>query len=78
MTKQTSYMGIGTAIGAGAGAAIGAATANMGVWLALGVASGLFFGAFASRSKGANCGSSAQNKPIRKYATSPTSPDQKG
>jgi hypothetical protein len=78
MKQQTSYMGLGTALGAAGGATIGALTANMGVWVAIGVASGLFFGAAASRNKGADCGSSAQNKQTRKAANAPTSPSEKG
>jgi hypothetical protein len=45
------YMGVGTALGAGAGTAIGAATHQMGVWLAIGVAVGTLFGMLAGGRK---------------------------
>lgn len=38
------YMGVWTAIGVGAGAAIGSATGKMAVWVALGAAIGIVIG----------------------------------
>ena len=42
--KMTSFMAIGSALGAGIGTAIGAATDNFGLWIAVGMGCGIAIG----------------------------------
>ena len=44
-----NYMGVGVAIGIGAGTALGVAQHNIPVWLAFGAAFGIFFGLVMNR-----------------------------
>jgi hypothetical protein len=44
-----NYMGVGVAIGVGAGTALGVALHNIPVWLAIGAALGVFFGLVMNR-----------------------------
>jgi len=46
-----NYMGVGVAIGLGAGAALGVALHNIPVWVASGVAFGVFLGLIMNRRK---------------------------
>ena len=63
MERKANITGVGLAMGAGFGIAIGAATGNIGVWLPIGIAIGLMYPAmFGSEAK--TCGESSEEKQV--------------
>ncbi len=63
MKRKGNMTGVGLAMGAGFGIAIGAATGNIGVWLPIGIALGMFFPAmFGAETK--TCGESTDEKQV--------------
>jgi len=63
MKRKVNMTGVGLAMGAGFGTAIGVATGNLGVWLPIGVALGMLYPAlFGAETK--TCGGSENEKQV--------------
>ena len=61
MKRKANMTGVGLAMGAGFGVAIGTATGNIGAWLPIGIALGMFYPAlFGTTTKA--CGESDDKK----------------
>ncbi len=63
MKRKVNMTGVGLAMGAGFGTAIGVATGNIGVWLPIGVALGMLFPALFGSDTNA-CGESKDEKQV--------------